>query len=94
MYVKYKLYRGGGDCDRKQFHFTNENVHDVAKQSDYVHSGYDQGHLCNAEDFANDCRKEELTFRFYNCIPQTPNLNRGIWKGYEQKIRKLSQIVY
>ena len=91
MYVKYRLYKGGGDCDRKQFHFTTDSIQNTATPFDYNHSGYDQGHLCNAEDFAYDCRKDELTFRLYNCIPQTPNLNRGIWKSYEHKIRKLSQ---
>ena len=34
---------------------------------------------------------ELITFRFYNALPQTPKLNRGIWKHYETEIRKLSQ---
>lgn len=91
LYVKYKLYQGGGDCNRSQFHFTTDNLPNSATSVDYAHSGYDEGHLCNAEDFAYDCQKEAKTFRFYNCIPQTPNLNRGIWKHYETEIRKLSQ---
>ena len=91
MYVKYKLYKGGGDCDRNQFDFIIDDIPNTATSFDYNHSGFDQGHLCNAEDFAYDCMKEAITFRFYNCIPQYPNLNRGIWKSYEHKIRKLSQ---
>jgi endonuclease G len=58
---------------------------------EYTGSGYDRGHLANAEDFANDCPKDELTFRYYNCLPQTPNMNRGQWKQWETKIRKESQ---
>jgi endonuclease G len=91
LYVVYKLYRGGGDCSRKSLRFKTDNLPYSAKASDYKGSGYDQGHLANAEDFANDCEKEELTFRFYNCVPQTSHLNRGIWKQFETIIRKDSQ---
>lgn len=91
VYVEYTLYQGGGDCDRSDFHFKNDTKIKTATQSDYNKSGYDQGHLANAEDFANDCVKDESTFRFYNCLPQTPNLNRGIWKSWEDKIRDESQ---
>jgi endonuclease G len=91
LYVSYILYKGGGDCDRKSFHFKNDTKINTAKQSDYDHSGFDEGHLANAEDFANNCIKDESTFRFYNCLPQTPNLNRGVWKKWETGIRTESQ---
>jgi len=63
----------------------------TAYDSDYRASGYDKGHMANAEDFANDCVLEELTFRYYNCAPQTPELNRGPWKHFETVIRNLSK---
>lgn len=90
--VSYTIYKGGGDCDRSHYHFKNDvpNINS-ASLSDYSGNGYDQGHLCNAADFAFDCDKDEKTFRFYNCLPQTPNLNRGIWKKWETIIRKESQ---
>jgi endonuclease G len=92
IYVIYKLYKGGGDCDRDQFSFINSGLGSrTAGNKDYLCSGYDMGHLANAEDFAYDCRLDESTFRFWNCFPQTPELNRGIWKAYENEIRKLSQ---
>ena len=47
--------------------------------------------MANAEDFAFNCVLEEITFRFYNAVPQTPENNRGIWKHYETETRKLSQ---
>ena len=99
-YVKYKLYHGGGECSRSKehFHFRVDSLHEVnglrdvnVGSKDYAGSGYDEGHMANAEDFASDCKKEELTFRFYNCIPQTPKLNRGIWKSNESLVRKWSQ---
>ena len=91
LYVSYKLYKGGGDCDRAGFRFKNDTKLETAMQKDYAATGYDQGHLANAEDFAYNCILDELTFRFYNCLPQTPNLNRGVWKKWETEIRKMSQ---
>ena len=91
-YVSYFLYKGGGQCSRAGLHFTNDDPRlQCATEEDYKGSHYDKGHLANAEDFAFDCEKDELTFRYYNCLPQTPNLNRGIWKKEETLIRKWSQ---
>lgn len=91
-YVSYILYKGGGDCPRDGMSFKNdESDLQCAKDADYAGNGYDKGHLANAEDFASDCTKEELTFRYYNCLPQTPNLNRGVWKKNETLVRKWSQ---
>ena len=91
-YVSYYLYRGGGDCERSGFKFKNDDARLVcAVDSDYSGKGYDKGHLANAEDFASNCTKDELTFRYYNCLPQTANLNRGVWKTNETLVRKWSQ---
>lgn len=92
LYVTYTLFKGGGDCDRNAegFSFKPCDV-ETASNEDYSHFGYDKGHLANAEDFAYDCGKEALTFCYYNCLPQTRRLNRGIWKTWEGKIRTLSQ---
>lgn len=91
-YVSYYLYKGGGSCDRKSFSFKNDidNLQ-CATDDDYAGSKYDKGHLANAEDFAFDCTKDELTFRYYNCLPQTVNLNRGTWKTNETKVRDWSK---
>ncbi len=90
--IKYKLYKGGGKCDRKNFYFTNDiKKLRTATNKDYSGSGYDKGHMVNAEDFAYNCKLDKITFRYYNCVPQTAAMNRGIWKSYETKIRKLSQ---
>ena len=91
LYVEYKLYKGGGSCSRSAFKFKTIGLKYEARASDYSHSGYDEGHLANAADFAGNCLNEELTFRFINCLPQKPKLNRGIWKTWETRIRKESQ---
>ena len=91
-YVSYILTKGGGNCDRSKFKFINDDLRlQCANDSDYKGSIYDKGHLANAQDFAFDCEKDELTFRYYNCLPQTVNLNRGIWKAKETQIREWSQ---
>lgn len=92
LVVTYKLFKGGGSCSRAGFVFKNDlkNIK-TATNSDYLKSGYDRGHLANAEDFAYDCQLDELTFRYYNCLPQSKFLNRGIWKTKEQQTRELSQ---
>lgn len=86
VFIIYKLYKGGGNSSRKNMFFKSNLSH-----FEYKKSGYDIGHLANAEDFAYNKELEELTFRFYNAIPQSPNLNRGIWKKFENIIRKESQ---
>lgn len=87
--VTYTLYKGGGDAkrDKDRFVATALTLHD----KDYSHSGYDRGHMVPAEDFAYSDSLEKLTFSYYNCVPQVPKLNRGVWKKYETKARKLSQ---
>jgi endonuclease G len=93
LYVTYSLFRGGGACDRRKqkFHFKKDGVESTSNLKDYIHSNYEKGHLANAEDFAFDCLKQEITFRFYNCFPQTSKLNKGTWKHWEILIRKESQ---
>lgn len=91
-YVSYILFKGGGTCSRDHFSFKNDIDSAItATDTDYAGSGYDKGHLANAEDFAFDCPSDELTFRYYNCLPQTANLNRGLWKRNETDVRKWSQ---
>ena len=92
LYVTYTLYKGGGGCDRNEqgFNFKKCGV-ETATDADYSDPKYEKGHLANAEDFADDCDNEEKTFCYYNCVPQTIKLNRGIWKTWEEKVRVLSQ---
>jgi DNA/RNA endonuclease G (NUC1) len=92
LYVTYYLYKGGGNCDREAEHFNFKSCGiNTATDADYATNGYDKGHLANAEDFANDCNNEEKTFCYFNCVPQTLKLNRGVWKTWETKARELSQ---
>lgn len=90
--VVYTLYNGGGPCNRAKFRFKNDTQYKTASDNDYLKSGYDKGHLANAEDFAYNCELDEQTFRYYNAVPQTANLNRGVWKQVETEIRGMSKL--
>ena len=87
-FVIYKLYQGGGDVHRASYSF---KAYKNLPHFNYTKSGYDRGHLVPAEDFANTNLRLKSTFYYINCVPQTPNLNRGVWKRYETQVRKISQ---
>lgn len=87
-FVRYKLYRGGGNAKRQGLSFRQSVQGDIFH---YAKSGYDKGHLAPAADFAHSREEMESTFDYVNCLPQRPALNRGIWKHDETMVRKLSQ---
>ncbi len=58
---------------------------------DYTRSGYDRGHNMPAEDNACTMTGMEQCFYYSNMCPQTPKLNRGIWKKLETYTRELAR---
>lgn len=58
-----------------------------ADLADYQGSGYDRGHLvCSANKNLNVLENSE-TFLLSNMSPQSPRLNRSIWRVLEERIR-------
>ena len=57
---------------------------------DYKEPLYDQGHMAPAGDMVSENSQRE-SFLMSNMVPQTPHLNRGIWKHLEDSLRKLSK---
>ena len=59
--------------------------------STYERSGYDRGHM--APNFAIASRfgaaQQKQTFLMSNIAPQSPALNRGVWKNIEHRISSL-----
>jgi endonuclease G len=55
--------------------------------ADYAGSGYDTGHIANDADMSWDETVERESFLLSNMTPQTPELNRGIWKTLETAVR-------
>jgi endonuclease G len=59
-----------------------------AQLADYLHSGYDRGHLCPAGDMSWSRDAMSESFYLSNMSPQEPGFNRGIWKRLEDQVRK------
>lgn len=56
----------------------------------YNNSGYDRGHNCDAEDNICDFQGMNESFYYSNMTPQSPLLNRGVWKTLEIYCRSLA----
>ena len=57
------------------------------KPADYLHSGYDRGHMIPAADFGATQEALQSTFTMANMAPQSPLLNKGFWSKLEGLIR-------
>jgi endonuclease G len=58
-----------------------------AVHKDYTNTGYDRGHLAPAGDMNFELMAMLESFNMSNVLPQTPELNRKIWKYLEDDIR-------
>jgi len=58
------------------------------KESDYLHSGYDRGHMCPSADRQDSPANNAQTFLFTNIEPQLHELNAGPWEQLESYARK------
>jgi len=61
-----------------------------AQLSDYRHSGFDRGHMTPSGDMPDEASQQE-TFSLANMVPQTAELNRGIWERIEGAVRDLAE---
>jgi endonuclease G, mitochondrial len=61
------------------------------KESDYLRSGYDRGHLCPSADRQDSAESNSQTFLFTNIEPQLHELNAGPWERLENYARKRAQ---
>ena len=59
------------------------------KHSDYTNSGYDRGHMVRSEERTKTVEDNEATFLLTNILPQTPDLNRGVWLDLERCCERL-----
>jgi len=62
---------------------------DQAQLADYRRSGFDRGHMTPSGD-APDEEAQQQTFSLTNIVPQTAELNRGVWEGVETAVRDLA----
>jgi endonuclease G len=61
-----------------------------AELADYRHSGFDRGHMTPSGDMPDQATQQE-SFSLANVVPQTAELNRGIWERIERSVRGLAQ---
>jgi endonuclease G len=89
-WVAYELLRS--EIQGKENSASNFNIDpDVegisATNKDYLHSGYDKGHLAPVADMKWNAIAIRESFYFSNICPQHPKLNRRCLKDLEKKIR-------
>lgn len=94
-WVAYLLTREDimtNDSKRKNRFIPDPEVVDrgypTAHTKHYTNSGYDRGHLCPSADRNNNQQENDCTFHLSNISPQTPALNRGVWKNLEDRVRE------
>ena len=75
--------------NRKSWSFQKCGI--APNEKAYSKSGFDKGHMCpnNDRDWSLDSAKN--TFRTCNICPQSPSLNRGVWKKYEKRGHDLAK---
>jgi endonuclease G len=57
-------------------------------ERDYLHSGYDRGHMCPSADREDTPEDNSTTFVFTNMEPQLHELNAGPWEKLEKYERE------
>lgn len=61
-----------------------------AKSKDYLHSGFDRGHLANDASFDWSKKSQVKTYSMANITPQYPQLNKRAWIKAEKLERKVA----
>ncbi len=84
-----------GPVPRYQGNFLTDNTlptgfYRVTHQ-DYTGSGYDRGHIVRSQERTATREDNDATFYLTNILPQTPDLNQGVWNGFELYCEKLAK---
>jgi endonuclease G len=57
--------------------------------NDYTRSGFDRGHMVRSEERTDTEENNISTFYLTNILPQTPDLNQGVWFNLEKHLENL-----
>ena len=61
----------------------------IALHRDFTHSGFDRGHMVRSHERTATRAHNLSTFFMTNILPQTPDLNRGVWLDFERHCENL-----
>ena len=59
------------------------------RHADYTNSGFDRGHMVRSEERTATEEDNRSTFYMTNILPQTPDLNQGVWLNLEYHLEDL-----
>ena len=79
------------DAGKRPGFTKDRSIASAPKPGDYSKSGYDRGHMVPnyaiITRYGEEARRR--TFMMSNIAPQTPALNRGVWREFEHRIADL-----
>ena len=92
VWVAYHVPQTASFNNLKRPSFTKDHaVPSAPRPADYSHSGFDSGHMAPnyaiVTRFGPDAQRK--TFQMSNIAPQSPTLNRGVWRDLEHRIAQL-----
>ena len=64
----------------------------VIRTSDYTNGGYDRGHMMRSADRTLTNYENAVTYYLSNVVPQTADLNQGVWASQEIFIADLARV--
>lgn len=67
---------------------TDKRVNNPVKTTEYLHTGYDRGHMAPADSATSIVQMNE-SHLMTNVTPQDPTLNSGRWRALESRIQRL-----
>lgn len=92
VWCAYRVSQEAGFENLERPGFTKDReIPEAPSPREYTGSGYDRGHM--VPNYAIVTRygaeAQKRTFRMSNISPQTPALNRGVWRDFEHRIADL-----
>ncbi len=96
-WVAYNLENNHFGAENRCNCFTNDPAviaagFPVIKTSDYTNGGFDRGHMVRSADRTVTNAENGSTFFLSNVVPQTADLNQGVWAAHEIFLADLARV--
>jgi DNA/RNA endonuclease G (NUC1) len=96
-WVAYNLENNHFGAENRCNCFTNDPAviaagFPVIKTSDYTNGGFDRGHMVRSADRTLTNAENGSTFYLSNVVPQTADLNQGVWAVHETFLADLARV--